>query len=87
MAYKTADEIREWILDWMSRKLSIKKTSIDARDSIASYGVDSIMIAEFEGEISEYVGFQWPIMDMMIKDPSIDEICQRGEELGQLQHG
>ncbi|MDX2283117.1 MAG: acyl carrier protein [Bacteroidia bacterium] len=78
---RTSEEILEFILDWMSRRLKMPKTAIDPRDSIAAYGVDSVMIAEFEGEISEFVGFEWPVTDLLLRDPSIREIAEHGAEL------
>lgn len=81
----TAGEIQEWILNWMSQKLSMAKNRIDPEDSMAAYGVDSLMVAEFEAEVSEYLGFHWPVMDMMVKDPSIEELSRRGADLAARQ--
>lgn len=81
----TAAEIQDWILNWMSQKLSMSKNRIDPEESMAAYGVDSLMVAEFEAEVSEYLGFHWPVMDMMVKDPSIRELSRRGAELAARQ--
>ncbi|MEM6800661.1 MAG: phosphopantetheine-binding protein [Bacteroidota bacterium] len=80
---KKTDEILSWILDWMSRKLSIPQSDIDPADSLNAYGTDSLMTAEFEEEISKFIGVEWPVMDYLITEPSIQEVAERGEEWGE----
>jgi acyl-CoA synthetase (AMP-forming)/AMP-acid ligase II len=74
-------DLREWIVTWMAQRLEMPVSDIDPDDSLAAYGVDSVMVAEFEAEISTYVGFEWPVMDMLITDPSINEVAARGAKL------
>lgn len=77
---KTSEEILTWILDWMSKKLSIPVSDIDPADSLNAYGTDSLMTAEFEEQISEFIGHKWPVMDYLITEPSIQEVADRGVE-------
>ena len=80
---KSSDELMEWIKGWMSRKLNIAIEDIDPEDSLTAYGTDSMMTAEFEEEISQFLGFNWPVMDILITEPSIQELCDRGAELAE----
>lgn len=77
---KSSEEILTWILDWMSQKLSIPVSDIDPADSLNAYGTDSLMTAEFEEEISKFIGIEWPVMDYLITEPSIQEVADRGVE-------
>ena len=80
---KSSDELQVWIKGWMSRKLNIAVEDIDPQDSLTAYGTDSMMTAEFEEEISQFLGFNWPVMDILITEPSIQELCDRGAELAE----
>lgn len=77
---KSTAEILEWIMNWMSQKLSIPVSDIDTADSMNAYGTDSMMTAEFEEEVSKFIGVEWPVMDYLITEPSILEVAERGEE-------
>lgn len=77
---KSSQEILEWITNWMSQKLSIPVSDIDTADSMNAYGTDSMMTAEFEEEVSKFIGVEWPVMDYLITEPSIMEVAERGEE-------
>ena len=80
---KSSEELLIWVKDWMSHKLSISIEDIDPMDSLTAYGTDSMMTAEFEEEISRFLGFNWPVMDFLITEPSIQELCDRGAEVAE----
>jgi acyl-CoA synthetase (AMP-forming)/AMP-acid ligase II/acyl carrier protein len=75
-----ADNLGEWLVQWLSQKLSIPASKIDMGDPISAYGVDSLMLAEFETEVSEFLGKPWPVRDFLLTEPSLEEIVERGEE-------
>ncbi|MEZ4774222.1 MAG: AMP-binding protein [Bacteroidia bacterium] len=76
-----ASGIQAWIITWMSKKLRVPAAKIDPQESMQAYGLDSMGTAEFEEEISQFVGFKWPVMDFLINEPTIEEISKRGEML------
>jgi acyl-CoA synthetase (AMP-forming)/AMP-acid ligase II len=75
-----AADIQRWIIAWLARKLQMRVSDIRPEDPINVYGVDSMMIQEFEAEVSQYLGFQWPVSDLLLTEPSIEEIAERGAE-------
>ncbi|MDX2247757.1 MAG: AMP-binding protein [Bacteroidia bacterium] len=77
----TAARIQDWIVAWMSKKLGINTAKIDPQESMQAYGLDSMGTAEFEEDISRFIGFKWPVMDFLINEPTIAEISKRGEML------
>ncbi|MEO0474002.1 MAG: acyl carrier protein, partial [Bacteroidota bacterium] len=77
----TEESLQQWIMEWVARKAGMKLADIDARDSIAAYGIDSMAIAEFEGEISKILGFEWPVMDFLVQEPAISEVAEEGIRL------
>ena len=77
----TEEDIRTFIFQWIHHRVNVALDKIDASDTITAYGADSLMMAEFETQISDFVGFKWPILDMLILDPSIEEISRKGAEL------
>jgi len=80
---RSADEIQQWIIRWMAAKLQMNPADIYEEDPVNVYGVDSMMVQEFETEISAFVGFTWPVSDLLLTEPSIREIAQRGADLAE----
>lgn len=77
----SAEEIQRWIVAWMARKLQMRPSDIRPGDPINAYGIDSMLMQEFEAELSQFVGFSWPVSDLLLTEPTIEEIAQRGAEL------
>ncbi|MCB0855000.1 MAG: non-ribosomal peptide synthetase, partial [Bacteroidetes bacterium] len=77
----TRADIQQWIINWVAKELDIPAVKIDPEESIQAYGIDSMATARFEEEVSKFVGFTWPVMDLLINEPSIAEISEKGEEL------
>ncbi|MEO0899088.1 MAG: AMP-binding protein [Bacteroidota bacterium] len=71
-------DLQSWIVNWMAEKLSMRADQIELDDPITAYGVDSLMLAEFETEISEYMGMAWPVRDVLLGEPNIEELAEKG---------
>jgi len=76
----SATEIQRWIVVWLSRKIQLPVNDIDPADPISVYGVDSMLVQEFESDISQYIGKQWAVSDLLLTEPSIQELAERGAE-------
>ncbi|MEL6134863.1 MAG: non-ribosomal peptide synthetase, partial [Bacteroidota bacterium] len=74
------EALSRWVVEWLSQKLSIAPEKIDLGDPLSAYGIDSLMLAEFEVEISDFLGKQWPVRDLLLTEPSIEELAERGME-------
>ncbi|WNJ20710.1 AMP-binding protein [Pontibacter sp. G13] len=72
--------LRAFIVTWLAGKLQIAESDIDAEEPLNAYGVDSMMTAEFEKAVSEFIGVEWPVTDYLMHEPSIHEIAVRGIE-------
>jgi acyl carrier protein len=77
----TAPELSAWIRQWLAQKLAMPLSSIEEEDPLSAYGVDSMMVMEFEAEISEHLGFEWPVRELLIRDPAIRELAAKGAAL------
>jgi acyl-CoA synthetase (AMP-forming)/AMP-acid ligase II len=77
----SAAEIQRWIIAWLSRKIQLPVNEIDPADPINVYGVDSMLVQEFESDLSQYLGMPWAVSDLLLTEPSIQEIAARGEEV------
>jgi len=75
-----AEGLHDWLIHWMGSKLNLSPHKIDMEDPITAYGVDSLMLAEFETEVSEYMGRDWPVRDILLTEPSLRELVEKGEE-------
>ncbi|MCI4669709.1 MAG: AMP-binding protein [Bacteroidia bacterium] len=73
-------DLKEWLMQWMVSKLDMSVDKIDMDDPITAYGVDSLMLAEFETEVSEFMGKSWPVRDLLLTEPSLEELIEKGEE-------
>ena len=74
------EALSQWVVEWLSQKLSLSPEKIDLGDPLSAYGIDSLMLAEFEVEISDFLGKQWPVRDLLLTEPSIEELAERGME-------
>ncbi|MEM9948335.1 MAG: acyl carrier protein [Cyanobacteria bacterium P01_D01_bin.36] len=54
-AYK-AEEIREWLVNYMCRHLAIEPKEIDLDLEFDSFGLDSAVIIEMTAELEDYLG-------------------------------
>ena len=71
---KTQDEIRDWLITYLSTVLDIEPSTIDPSVPLNQYGVDSTAAAGLSGDLSEWLGV--PLKDSIAFDhPTIDRLC------------
>ena len=76
----TLEEVQEWIINWLSRKLEIKKELIDPKKAITSYGLDSLTAVELEQEVNTKFGIKWSVASF-IQENKISALAKEGFEL------
>src|SRR5437870_2304889 len=54
-AQKSATEIQEWLLSYLSELLEIDAEEIDINDSFASYGLDSSAAVGMVGDLADWL--------------------------------
>ncbi len=74
------ESVQEWIINWLSRKLNIKKDLIDPEKSILSYGLDSLTAVELEQEVNTKFGIKWSVASF-IQENKISALAKEGFEL------
>ncbi len=69
------DDLRQWLIHWLSRKVKIAPDTIDPSRSMFSYGMDSIAAVELEREAREIFGIEWSLPDFL-EDNRIDHLAE-----------
>jgi acyl transferase domain-containing protein/acyl-CoA synthetase (AMP-forming)/AMP-acid ligase II/acyl carrier protein len=70
----TLDEIRSWLLERIAAKLRLSAATIDPREPLARYGLDSLTAVQTAGELEQWLGR--PISPVLVYDhPSIDALA------------
>ncbi|MEO1448800.1 MAG: AMP-binding protein [Bacteroidota bacterium] len=69
-------EILDWILGWVATQTGEKVERLDAEDTLQAYGIDSMKLGAFEGELCAYMGVTWPVNDFLLREPSMRELSQ-----------
>ncbi len=53
----SADELREWIVSWLSRHLRLEERQVDPDRSFADHGIDSLAAVQLAKGLSDKIGF------------------------------
>lgn len=61
----TFDEVQNWLINWLSRKVKINPDKIDPEKTILSYGLDSIGLVELEREVNRQFDIEISLSDFM----------------------
>ncbi|MDZ7743387.1 MAG: AMP-binding protein [Bacteroidota bacterium] len=69
------DDLRQWLIHWLSRKVKIAPETIDPGRSMFSYGMDSIAAVELEREAREIFGIEWSLPDFL-EDNRINHLAE-----------
>ncbi|MCF8227921.1 MAG: AMP-binding protein [Bacteroidales bacterium] len=69
------NDLREWLIHWLSRKVRISPESIDPERSMFSYGMDSIAAVELEREAKEIFDIEWSLPDFL-EDNRINHLAK-----------
>jgi acyl carrier protein len=56
---RSAEEIRDWMIDRLSRLLRIAPGELDPREPIVRYGLDSVTLVAFAGDLEEWLGYRF----------------------------
>lgn len=56
---RTAEDIRDWIVDQLTRQMNVKPQHLDLDESIEYQGIDSMQLAVLVGQLEEWLGCQF----------------------------
>jgi acyl-CoA synthetase (AMP-forming)/AMP-acid ligase II/acyl carrier protein len=71
-----AESVKRWLLCKLAAKLKIDSSELDAHQSIARYGIDSLLAVELKHEIETGLGLAVPADDLL-HNYSIDQLADR----------
>lgn len=69
--------LREWLINWMARKLEINPDRIDPDKPVSSYGLDSITAVSLEKDVNEQFGIEWPI-ESFLRENTVNQLVEEG---------
>lgn len=70
----SADDIQEWLIEQIARKLRIDPEKLDPREPLARYGLDSLSAVQTAGELESWLGR--PVSPVLIYDhPTIESLA------------
>ena len=55
---KLQDDIRDWMIDYLAKKLRSDRNAIDIDTQFIDYGLDSVDSMKIVGELEDYLGFE-----------------------------
>jgi acyl transferase domain-containing protein/acyl-CoA synthetase (AMP-forming)/AMP-acid ligase II/acyl carrier protein len=72
---RTADEIRTWLLARLARKLRVAPDTLDPREPLARYGLDSLTAVQLAGELGQWLGLS--LSPVLVYDhPTVDDLAR-----------
>ncbi len=74
------DEIQNWLINWLSRKIKINPDKINPEKTILSYGLDSIGLVELEREVNRQFDIEISLSDFM-EDNRIGHLAEMAYRL------
>lgn len=71
----SVEAVQAWLVSQLAKQLSINPQTIDVREPLTRYGLDSIDAVTFVGELEDLLGVELP--DTLLWDyPSIDKAAE-----------
>lgn len=71
----SVEAVQTWLVSQLAKQLSINPQTIDVREPLTRYGLDSIDAVTFVGELEDLLGVELP--DTLLWDyPSIDKAAE-----------
>lgn len=55
---KSQEEIRDWMISYLAKKLRVDRNTIDVDTQFIDYGLDSVDSMKIVGELEDYLGFE-----------------------------
>ena len=71
---RSAEEIREFIADWVCGEVEIDREMIEFDQPVTAYGIDSIMMVKFVAKFEEWLGCRFD-ENPFEEDPTIEEVA------------
>ena len=72
---RSAQEIREWMIDRLSRLTGVPAQELDPREPVRRYGLDSVALVAFATDLEEWLGYRFtsnPLDD----HPTVDALAE-----------
>ncbi len=73
------ENLEEWLIVWLCKKLNMRPSEIDTQKSIMSYGLDSMGAVELERDVQTKFDIDISLSDFL-ENNSIDELVRIGME-------
>jgi alkylation response protein AidB-like acyl-CoA dehydrogenase/acyl carrier protein len=71
------DEIQEWLIDWLAKKLKLPPQSIDPSQSFADYGIDSVIAVELAQDLQDWLAYPQELEATLAWNfPTIESLTQ-----------
>ncbi|WP_395807163.1 acyl carrier protein [Archangium minus] len=78
VAKKQTGECREWMCNYLARKLGIPSEQVDTKKTFDSFGLDSAEAVRMVGDLEDFVGHRLS-PSLPYKYPTIDALSQHLE--------
>jgi acyl carrier protein len=59
-AVMSVDSLKSWLIEWLSRELTLDRSTIDASEAFLKYGMDSVQAMTMVGDIEAMLGLRLP---------------------------
>jgi acyl-CoA synthetase (AMP-forming)/AMP-acid ligase II/acyl carrier protein len=76
----TANQIQNWLINWMERELKIPGSRIDITKPVAAYGLDSMKAVILARDAEDYFGVEWPL-ELFLEETTVQNLARQGKDL------
>lgn len=81
---KSQEDICNWMIDYLAKKLRIDRAEIDINTQFIDYGLDSVDSMKIVGELEDYLGFELS-PSLPYEYPTIETLATALAEAARLQ--
>ncbi len=81
---KSQEDICNWMIDYLAKKLRIDRAEIDVNTQFIDYGLDSVDSMKIVGELEDYLGFELS-PSLPYEYPTIETLATALAEAARLQ--
>ncbi len=75
MSSKSKDEIKSWLINYLSSALKIQPALIEGRKAFDRYGLDSVAMVSMTADLSDWLGTELP-PTLPYDHPNIDAMVE-----------
>jgi acyl carrier protein len=82
---RSAQEIREWIIQRLSRLTELDPAELDVQEPILRYGLDSVNLVVLAADLEEWLGFRFrenPLNDHRTIEALAQYLAEQGPKWG-----